>query len=208
MAKIVLVAAQKGGAGKTTLAVMLANSLHYRAGVAVAAVDADFQESLYKLRQGDLEDQPEADASKWYSVRSTRREPGLIPLLEELAASHEVIIIDTPGQLESGQVEELAALADLVVVPYPLALLDQQSNLELIAQLEDAYPQLPIWAVINKWKPRAQEAELLPEGLGILGHLPERAALGRLTTTKDVSRAKAFHAWDGIFANFCKTLGL
>ena len=47
---------QKGGAGKTTLAVLVASYLHYVKGYNVAVIDCDFpQYSIHDMRQRDMD---------------------------------------------------------------------------------------------------------------------------------------------------------
>ena len=46
---------QKGGAGKTTLTVLMASYLHYVKGYDVAVIDCDFpQYSIYDMRKRDM----------------------------------------------------------------------------------------------------------------------------------------------------------
>ena len=48
-------ATQKGGAGKTTLTVLVASYLHYVKGYNVAVIDCDFpQHSIVEMRERDL----------------------------------------------------------------------------------------------------------------------------------------------------------
>ena len=49
------ISSQKGGAGKTTLTVLVASYLHYVKGYNVAVVDCDFpQYSIHDMRKRDL----------------------------------------------------------------------------------------------------------------------------------------------------------
>ena len=53
--KYVAISTQKGGAGKTTLTVLVASYLHYVKGYNVAVVDCDFpQYSVHDMRKRDL----------------------------------------------------------------------------------------------------------------------------------------------------------
>ena len=55
--KLIAVATQKGGIGKSTLTVLLASYLHYVKGINVAVVDCDFpQYSLFTERERELSD--------------------------------------------------------------------------------------------------------------------------------------------------------
>ncbi len=53
--KFVAFSTQKGGAGKTTLTVLMASYLHYVKGVSVGVVDCDFpQYSIDEMRRRDF----------------------------------------------------------------------------------------------------------------------------------------------------------
>jgi len=54
-ATYVAISTQKGGAGKTTLTVLVASYLHYVKGYNVAVVDCDFpQYSIHDMRKRDM----------------------------------------------------------------------------------------------------------------------------------------------------------
>ena len=110
MGKVITVAQQKGGAGKTTLAVTLAG-VFVRQGLSVALLDSDpqgtlgrwFMTRLERLGAPDLEF---STASAWgvgYEVRKLR-------------SSHDIVIIDTPPKADSDLRPALRE-ADLVLVP-------------------------------------------------------------------------------------------
>lgn len=53
--KYIAFSTQKGGAGKTTLTVLVASYLHYVKGYNVAVVDCDYpQHSIVEMRERDL----------------------------------------------------------------------------------------------------------------------------------------------------------
>jgi chromosome partitioning protein len=116
--QVITIAQQKGGAGKTTLAVNLAVGF-VRAGKSVALMDTDPQGSagrwfMTRLEaQGGEPDMEFATASAWgvsYEVR-------------KLADAHDVVIIDTPPKADSDLRPSLRA-ADLVLVPVATSHLD------------------------------------------------------------------------------------
>ena len=130
MGKVITVAQQKGGAGKTTLAVTLAG-VFVRQGLSVALLDSDpqgtlgrwFMTRLERLGAPDLEF---STASAWgvgYEVRKLR-------------SSHDIVIIDTPPKADSDLRPALRE-ADLVLVPVPASHVDLWATdgvLDLVAR--------------------------------------------------------------------------
>ncbi len=109
MTHIITVAQQKGGAGKTTLAVNLA--AWFASQMRVALFDID----------------PQHSAARWYQLRGQR--PNLPDLtfsdvagwrlageLDRLRASHDLIIIDSPPHVETDARLAVRA-ANLILVP-------------------------------------------------------------------------------------------
>ena len=151
-AKVITVAQQKGGAGKTTLAAHLA--VAYTAmGKSVAAVDIDPQQSL----------------SMWYQLRSERLGDAGAGLLvnqikgwrlktevEKLAGETDVIIVDSPPHAET-EARIAVRAASVVVVPVqpsPMDVWATQPTLELAAA-----ERVPTLLVLNRVPPRANLTE-------------------------------------------------
>ncbi|WP_050528455.1 ParA family partition ATPase [Pseudorhodobacter aquimaris] len=117
MAHIITIAQQKGGAGKTTLAVNLAIALG-KQGKRVAILDTDPQGSLGRwfMARRELLGEPGlefATASAW----------GVGYECEKLSRTNDVVIIDTPPKVDSDLKPALRA-ADLVLVPVGSSLVD------------------------------------------------------------------------------------
>ena len=65
---------QKGGAGKTTLTVLVASYLHYVKGMNVAVVDCDYpQHSIAEMRKRDLKTVMEDEHYKLMAYRQLQR---------------------------------------------------------------------------------------------------------------------------------------
>ncbi|MFC5738616.1 ParA family partition ATPase [Sinirhodobacter huangdaonensis] len=140
---VITVAQQKGGAGKTTLAVNLAVALLKR-GASVALLDTDPQGSLgrwFMTRRETL-----GEAGLEFSTSSAW---GVSYEVEKLKKLVDVVIIDTPPKVDSDLRPALRE-ADMVLVPISASLVDlwaTEGVLDL-ARREGKQPKL----VLNRVK--------------------------------------------------------
>jgi chromosome partitioning protein len=117
MGKVVTVAQQKGGSGKTTLAVNLAVEFRQR-GLRVALLDTDPQGSLgrwFLSRRARL-----GEAGMEFSTASAW---GVSYECEKLKKLADVVIIDTPPKVDADLRPALRE-ADLVLVPVAASMVD------------------------------------------------------------------------------------
>lgn len=148
---IILVGSQKGGPGKTTIAINLAVELAHR-GHDVCLVDADSQRSAARWHADRVEQghQPAiACVEKLGSVHST---------LADLDKRYDVVIVDVAGKDSQEMRTGMAAADMLVVVTRPSQLdLDTFEHLsEVIQQALDFNPSLDVRGAISQaptnWK--------------------------------------------------------
>lgn len=173
--KIIAIISQKGGAGKTTLAIHLAVSAQL-AGYPAAIFDLD----------------PQATAETWGQWRD-EKPPEVVPakaatLLRSVekarAARGEMLVLDTPGAAE-GAALAAATAADLILIPcrprsFDLAAVRQTAAVARITGK-------PMWLVFNGTAPRGEvraDARLVAAEIGLAVapvRLAERAAFHRAT---------------------------
>jgi chromosome partitioning protein len=143
--KVVVIAARKGGSGKTTIAGHLAVQAE-RAGQGPAAlIDIDPQGSLSAWWNG------RAAPTPVFAQTTSERLAGDVARLRELGI--ETLIIDTPPAL-SEAISEVVELADLVVIPTrpsPHDLRSIGATAELVEHLGK-----PLIFVLNGATPRAR----------------------------------------------------
>ncbi len=130
MGHVITIAQQKGGSGKTTLAVNLA--VHFaQKGMSVALLDTDPQGSLGRWflmrrdRMGDAR-MDLSTASAW----------GVSYECEKLRRTHDIVIIDTPPKADADLRPALRE-ADLVLIPVAASHLDLWATdgvLDLVAR--------------------------------------------------------------------------
>jgi chromosome partitioning protein len=151
-ASVVTVAQQKGGAGKTTLAIQLAVAWAGQ-GRKVALLDIDPQESL----------------SAWYWLRDELLgvENGQMSLeapspgrckavIDRLRKDNDIIVIDSPPHTRSAAKAGIAN-ADLVLVPIQLSPMDLWATKPTLQMARDE--KSPAMIVLNRVPPRGRVAD-------------------------------------------------
>jgi chromosome partitioning protein len=159
--KIITIAQQKGGAGKTTIAAHLAVALSQR-GKRVAAIDID----------------PQGSFSAWYQLREARFGEGYTGItfvsasgwrvnseLTRLKRDHDVIIIDSPPHTETDAKTAIRA-ADLVIIPVqpsPTDLWATKATVDLAAK-----EKIPAHILLNRVSPSSKLAQTIASQLNHL----------------------------------------
>jgi len=166
--RIITIAQQKGGAGKTTLAANLA--LAFAAGRRVAILDTDPQGSLGRWLLTRRERRGEAGigfrtASAWGARYEAR----------ELLKDHDLVIIDTPPKMGIDGRPAIEC-ADLVIVPVTPSKVDLWATEPTLAMA--AQEKKPALIVVNRAPPRSRlTAEVVAEA-GRLGGTIAASVIG------------------------------
>lgn len=111
---IILIGNQKGGCGKSTLTLLLANYLTQVAVVKVHVIDMDYQQSISQKYEKAKVLENEAP----YEVIAASLEH--FPVIKELLrdTEGEVVLIDLPGKLDDDGLMPVFNSADLVICPF------------------------------------------------------------------------------------------
>ncbi len=132
-ATYVAISTQKGGAGKTTLTVLVASYLHYVKGYNVAVVDCDFpQYSIHDMRKRDMKavmedghykvmayEQLKRLKKNPYTIRCSRAEDA-VKTAENLVAAQpdlDFVFFDLPGTINNADVVQTISKMDYIFTP-------------------------------------------------------------------------------------------
>lgn len=191
--RIITVAQQKGGSGKTTLTVNLAIAMRRR-GLRVAVLDTDPQGSLGRWFMERLDRVGEDEGLEF----STSSAWGASYESEKLRRRFDVVLIDTPPKIES-DLRPALRVADLVIVPVASSHVDlwaTEGVLDLAAR-----EKRPVLVVLNRTRPNTRLGAEIAAGAAELGvavaqsQLANRVAyaetLGRGGAVIDVARSPA-----------------
>ena len=144
---------QKGGAGKTTLTVLVASYLHYVKGYNVAVIDCDFpQHSIAEMRERDLQMAMEDDhyklmayeqfsslGKKAYEVIESSPENALEDAKEAIEElKPDFVFFDLPGTINNPEVVHTLSHMDYIIAPISADRLVLESTLQYVITVNDA----------------------------------------------------------------------
>jgi chromosome partitioning protein len=145
--RVIAVINQKGGTGKTTLALNLAAGLARRAATAIA--DADPQRSISQwVAMGGNEDA---------LPRVTQVGDSAAAVISHLKKNHRYVVVDCPPAVQGAAIEEIMASVDWVLIPVLPSPLDLWASVEMAALVNEAQKKnrtLQAWLVLNQVETR------------------------------------------------------
>ena len=160
--KVIAVINQKGGAGKTTLALNLAVGLSRRARTAVA--DADPQRSISQwIAMGE-------NQSALPVCTSIGVDTG--PELARLKQNNRYVVVDCPPSVQGAVIEAVLAAADLVLIPVLPSPLDLWASVEMAALVQQAQQKnrsLQAYLILNQVETRNALSRSMQQAVAELG---------------------------------------
>lgn len=159
MTRIYAIANQKGGVGKTTLAINIAAGLARRGSCAV--IDADPQGSASLWRQS-------GNASHSLPMAVTGIGGDFATQLEELGAQHDYVVIDCPPSLEAPGVAAAIHAAQMLLIPVLPSPMDLWASTRIEALVNDArarQAQFGAYLVLNQIEERNAMSKAMSSAL-------------------------------------------
>jgi len=155
---VIALVGNKGGAGKTTLAVNLAVGLARRAGSTVV-LDTDPQGSSLQWRSiGEDDGLPRVVAAS----------DGLVAEVQALARQYDFIVVDCPPSVQAAQTRSVLQVCDLALIPVQPSPFDLWASIHIEQAVHDARmanPGLRALLVINQLEPRTTLSQLMRDAL-------------------------------------------
>lgn len=181
---IIIIGNQKGGAGKSTLAVLLANFLTLVKHRHLTLVDMDYQQSVFQKyeRAKILE-----NAEPYEVIPSTAQSFQVLhDGLRKIADS--IVLIDLPGKLDDDRLIPVLYAAGLVICPFAYDEFSFNSTVQFALVLKKINPKTGLVFIPNRVKANAkpETIEEVNGQLSLLGRitapLPDRVEFSRITT--------------------------
>ena len=145
---VIIIGNQKGGAGKSTLTLLLANYLTLTKKCKVTVMDMDYQQSIaQKYEKAKILENKEP-----YEVIAASLEhyPAMSETIKE--NPKDIVLIDLPGKLDDDGLIEIFETADLVICPFAYDELSFESTVFFSLVLRKINPEVSIAYVPNRIK--------------------------------------------------------
>lgn len=181
---IIIIGNQKGGCGKSTLVLLLANYLTLVKKCKVTVLDTDYQQSVsQKFQKAKILENVEP-----YEVLALELET--YPDMKEVIAANpkDIALIDLPGKLDDDGLLPVFSSADLVICPFAYDEFSFESTILFSVVLRKINPEVRIVYVPNRVKANVKyetqtdvDAQLAKFGSVTQG-LPDRIDFQRINT--------------------------
>lgn len=207
---VIIIGNQKGGAGKSTLTLLLANYLTKNRGCKVTVLDMDYQQSLsQKFEKAKILENAEPYEVLAFSLAD-------FPLMTDTLRENpkDIVLIDLPGKLDDDGLIKIFRAAQVAVCPFAYDEFSFESTIPFALVLKKINPQVSLLFVPNrikanvKYEIKADVNEQLNQ-LGIVtGAIPDRIDFQRTNTFQTALHVQALllPVFDQVFQDFIEPL--
>ena len=171
---VIAVANQKGGVGKTTVAMNMAAGLIRRHGSCIV-IDSDPQGSA------TLWTELSGDPSR-FPVEVVLAEDKLDKQVARLQTEFDYIVIDCPPEIKSGSIMSVMSISQILLVPLlpsPVDLWASTRIEELVKRAQKKNPKILAYILLNQIEPRSAMSRGMDEALQEIDIPVLRNRLGR-----------------------------
>lgn len=202
---IILIGNQKGGAGKSTFTMLMANYLTMSRHCKVTVIDMDYQQSIaQKYQRAKLLENAEP-----YEVIAAGLDayPDLLKVLQ--ANPDDLALIDLPGKLDDDGLITVFRSADLVLCPFSYDEFSFESTVLFSVVLEKINPECQVTFIPNRIKANVRyetqlEVDAQLSNFGMISlPIPDRIDFQRVNTfrTPEVLLPVVQPVMDQLFVN-------
>lgn len=206
----IIIANQKGGVGKTTLCILLANFLTDVKKKKIVCIDFDTQGSFYYKWKEDI---ALYDEENLYEVikKNLIESNDIMKQLNKLN-NESYAIIDVPGVIDNDHLIPIYKSADLVICPFIYDQITFESTYVFVQVLKHLKIKAPILFVPNRLKSSVNYRlkQNVDEELSLFGHvlppISDRVILQRLSIFKNNLETESIidNIFDKIYNKYIK----
>jgi chromosome partitioning protein len=183
---VIIIGNQKGGAGKSTLTVLLANYLTATKNCTVTVLDMDYQQSVsQKFEKAKILENEEPYQVLSYNLHD-------FPQMEETLKQNpkDIVLIDLPGKLDDDGLIRVFKAAEIAICPFSYDEFSFESTVPFALVLKKINPKVQVLFVPNRIKGnvRYEIKEEVNEQLNQIGRVTQA-----ISDRIDFQRINTFH---------------
>jgi len=149
---VIIIGNQKGGAGKSTLTLLLANYLTLVKQCKVTVLDMDYQQSIaQKFEKAKILENTEPYQVLAYSLQEFPEMEGTIK-----SNPREIVLIDLPGKLDDDGLIGVFLAADVAVCPFSYDEFTFESTIPFALVLQKINPEVKVLFIPNRIKAKVK----------------------------------------------------
>ncbi|MBS1526123.1 MAG: ParA family protein [Bacteroidetes bacterium] len=205
---VIIIGNQKGGAGKSTVALLLANYLTGTKSCKVTVLDMDYQQSIsQKFEKAKILENEEPYEVLAYSLQH-------FPMMEQTIRQNpkDIVLIDLPGKLDDDGLIRVFKAADIAICPFSYDEFSFESTVPFALVLKKINPKVQVLFIPNRIKANVRyetktevNTQLNQIGL-VMAAIPDRIDFQRTNTfqTPVAIQAILVPVFEPLYDNFIK----